>query len=154
MARDVIVERGHRANHASNYSSPARTYALVFGIAYLIVAATEVFLNFSGQELVVGGYTVLHFSLVHNIIHWATGLVLVMAATMRNWNTRAVVLTVGIVFLLVALLGFVAKDALDGILMENMPFFYNWVHLATGALGVICGLVGAHTGTRRTHGTV
>ncbi|HMC08705.1 MAG TPA: hypothetical protein VKL22_05235, partial [Actinomycetota bacterium] len=53
-----------------------RVYALVFGIAYLAVAALEVGLKvFGSGTLTAGGQIILKVTPVQNAIHWAVGLV-------------------------------------------------------------------------------
>jgi len=52
-----------------------RVYALVFGIAYLAVAALEVGLKvFGSGSLVVGGQTILKITPAQNAIHWLVGV--------------------------------------------------------------------------------
>src|SRR5260370_25232740 len=52
-----------------------RVYALVFGIAYLAVAALEVGLKvFGSGSLVVSGHTILKITPAQNAIHWLGGL--------------------------------------------------------------------------------
>jgi hypothetical protein len=49
----------------------ARTYALIFGIAYIAVALLEVILG----DLEVGGFVLLDRTTIQNIVHWAVGVV-------------------------------------------------------------------------------
>ena len=52
-----------------------RVYALVFGIAYLAVAALEVGLKvFGSGSLVVSGHTILKITPAQNAIHWLVGV--------------------------------------------------------------------------------
>jgi len=116
-----------------------QTYALVFGIAYLAVAALEVLLGSNG--LVLGGVVILQIQLVQNAIHWIVGLaVLGSFFAGENW-AKLVARAVGLVFVLVTLLGLFAEP-LTGQLLGfpgALPASYNVVHLLTAAAALFAG---------------
>ncbi|HET6398266.1 MAG TPA: DUF4383 domain-containing protein [Candidatus Thermoplasmatota archaeon] len=142
MARNVTVERNVGTNRYNNVG-PARTYALVFGITYLVVAAVEAYLGYMDQSLIFGGATILSFALVHNIVHWATGLALLGGGLAKEWNAKGVVRTIGIVFAVVALLGIFARDFMGMLLGHDgpLPWSYNWIHIGTSVLALVAGFV-------------
>ena len=114
--------------------SMAKTYALVFGIAYVAVAILELlFKN-------VGG--LLFFTPVHNAVHWLTGVLGLAAYGMGDKSAMMYAKIFGVVFTLVAILGFVAPDFLGSILGYRVNMFYNLVHTVTGLAGLYVGFMG------------
>ncbi len=112
----------------------AKTYALVFGIAYVVVALVEViFRN------VMGG--LLFFTPIHNGVHWATGVLGLVAFWMGMSASKLYAKVFGVVFLLVAILGFVAPDFLGSVLQYPVSWLYNVVHLVTGLAGIYAGFM-------------
>jgi len=72
----------------------ARTYALVFGIAYLGVALLEVILGDKGW--VVGGDTViLGRTTEQNIVHWAVGVAVLGSFFAGEGAARTVARVIG-----------------------------------------------------------
>ena len=121
----------------------ARIYALIFGIAYLAVALTEVVLGSAG--LVVGNAVILKVTVIQNAIHWLTGLVVLGSFFTGEIGARLVARIVGIVFVLVTLLGLFVEP-LTGQLLGfpgALPMSYNLVHLATAALALFAGFFAA-----------
>ena len=123
----------------------ARTYALVFGIAYVAVSVLEVILALAGTSLTVGGALILKFTLIQNLVHWAVGLAVLGSFFAGEAAAKMVARVVGIVFVLVTLLGFVAIDFTGRLLGFNgpLPWSYNIVHLATAALALFAGFAAA-----------
>src|SRR4030081_2866413 len=68
-------ERRERVMEGSQKLGIVRMYALVFGLAYLAVAALEVGLKvFGSGSLMVGSQTILKITPAQNAIHWLVGL--------------------------------------------------------------------------------
>lgn len=81
---------------------------------------------------------------VHNVIHLLTGGALLAAAFANNGTyARTVNLVLGVTYLIVALLGFVAPGVLGAIMAVNAAD--HWLHLALGV--VLTGVAFA----QRTH---
>ena len=118
--------------------SMAKTYALVFGIAYVAVALLEILFK------QVGG--LLWFTPVHNGIHWLTGVLGLVAYGMGDKSSKMYAQVFGVVFSIVALLGFFAPSFLAQVLGYPVNLFYNLVHTATGALGLYIGFAGMKRG--------
>lgn len=120
---------------------PARMFATVFGIAYLGVALTEVVLGLMGSTWMVNGVHILSFALMHNIVHWVTGIVLLSALGFGRWPTKLASRTVGFVFSAVFILGLLTPALMGNIMGhgDSVPMAYNMIHLATGALGLLAG---------------
>ncbi len=117
----------------------ARTYALVFGIAYLAVALLEVILGSGG--LTVGDTVILRVTPVQNAIHWIVGLAVLGSFFAGESAARTVAQAIGIVFVIVTALGFVARDLTGQLLGFDgpLPWTYNIVHLATAAVALFAG---------------
>ncbi|GAA4840160.1 DUF4383 domain-containing protein [Luteimicrobium xylanilyticum] len=120
-------------------SSPNRALAAVFGAVYLLVglvgfaitpgvgfAATE------GKDLIV-----FEVNPLHNIVHVAIGLTLVLASrTVRS--ARAVNTTIGAVYLLVGVVGLFLIGSSANIIALNGAD--NVLHLASAVLLLAVGL--------------
>lgn len=125
--------------------SPAQLYALVLGVVLVIAGIAGFFWSASfalgtsagvEQDFLLG---VLAVNGWHNLVHLVTGLVgLAMARSYAG--ARIYALTLGVVYLLIALLGFVAEsnDALLGLLAINVED--NILHVLIGVAGAGAGL--------------
>ena len=124
--------------------TPGQLFALVFGVVYALVGILG-FVN----DPILGIFEV---NALHNIVHLAVGAVWIFAS--NNVDTaKTVNLTFGVVYLLLAFLGFVAGDFMEDLLdigSENQALADNLLHLATGILGVYFGTAGAGPVTRPT----
>lgn len=107
----------------------AKKVSIILGIVFVVVGI----LGFISNPLIGdGGY--FHTDTVHNIVHIVIGLVLLAFA---NATT---VLVVGVVYLLLAVIGFIAGgDTLLWIVESNSAD--NWLHLVLGVVMVVLGLV-------------
>jgi hypothetical protein len=132
-------------------SSPARLYAMLIG-AVLVIAGVIGFFYDSGFEtgnsvcasgcdevaglLAVNGW--------HNLVHIATGAAGLIALTYGYSAQRAYALVLGVVYLVVAALGFAEfgsgdiKDTILKVIPVNTED--NFLHLILGVLGVAAGL--------------
>ena len=117
----------------------ARMYALVFGIAYIAVALLEDILGSDGLR--IGGTQILELTGPQNAIHWIVGLAVLGSFFAGENVAKMVARVVGVVFVVVTLLGFVARDTLGDILGFDgpLPWSYNIVHLATAAVALFAG---------------
>lgn len=131
---------------AATARTPGQTFALIFGVVYLLVGIAGFFVatEFTGgstdDKLIL--FPVNH---LHNIIHLAIGGVLIAgartAATAKQANTL-----IGVVLLLVALLGFLGLDFMHDLLnVHGSGSADNWLHLATGAPALYFGIGGDRT---------
>lgn len=111
-----------------------KTYALVFGIAYVLVALIELIFR-----SVAGG--LLFFTPVHNAIHWLTGVLGLLAYWSGMAMSKLYAQVFGVVFIIVTILGFAAPDFLATVLGYPVNLFYNIVHLITGLAGIYAGFI-------------
>ena len=105
-----------------------RTIALLFGYVFLAVGVLGFVMN---PTLIAFGVNALH-----NIVHLASGVVLLLGAYAASGrNARTVNLTFGAVYLVVALLGFVAPGVTAALLASDadaFPFADAILHAVLG----------------------
>ena len=134
--------------------SPAQTFALAFGAVYLLIGVLgfaftgfDNFATFSQDELILFPVNPLH-----NIVHLAIGAAWI-GASRAHATAKAANLGIGVVYLLVALLGFLEVEFVAELLniREGAGDPDNFLHLVSGAAGVFFGTAGAEgTGARTT----
>ena len=120
----------------------ARTYALILGITYLAVAATEAITQDALEP-------VLRFTGIQNAIHWAVGAVVLLSFFGSEATAKLVARVIGLVFLGITLFGLFAPDTLGDLLgfAGDIPMSYNIVHALTGAVALYAGFA-----TRTSYG--
>lgn len=126
----------------------ARTYALVFGLAYVAVALIEVITGKDNPVLIGDDTVVLAYATAHNLIHWALGVVLLGSFFAGADAARTVAKIVGLVLLAVTVLGLVAGDFTMELIGygENtggVPVIYTLVHGLTAVAALYAGFSGA-----------
>jgi Domain of unknown function (DUF4383) len=123
--------------------SPAQVYALVIGLILVVIGIVGFFYraSFSSgdgiqRDAVLG---ILDVNGWHNVLHIASGSIgLVLAGS--HGGARAYALALGSVYLLVALLGFVAGDGDEIVNLIPVNTEDNALHLLIGVAGVGTGL--------------
>lgn len=121
--------------------SPAQTFALVFGMVYVIVAilgfAVTGFTEFAsrtGDELVI-----FELNPLHNLAHLAIAAALLWSSKSLG-SARTASMAVGAALLVLAILGF-AGILVDDLLSLNASD--NVLHLGTAAFALYFGSAGA-----------
>lgn len=116
-------------------------FALVFGVVYLVVGLVgfavtgfDQFASETNEKLIVFALNPLH-----NIAHIGVGALLLIGSS-RHETAKSMNLLVGVVYLLLAILGF-AGILVDEILSVNSAD--NFLHIATAALALYFGTAGA-----------
>lgn len=130
--------------------TPAQLFALVFGIVYLVVGlvgfAVTGFDSFAGktfdEELVIFALNPLH-----NIVHIGLGAVWIGAAA-KHATAKSANMLLGVVLLLVFALGM--AGVLEFLAIKDAGAADNYLHLATAALALYFGSVGAAGPARTT----
>jgi len=123
--------------------TPGQLFALVFGAVYVLIGILGMFVTTSVDE--AGTLIVFDVNLIHNIVHLAVGgLWLVGSRTAASAKT--VNLIIGVVYLLLALLGFLEVGFLVDLLTE-INLADNLLHLVTGSAALYFGTAGAGVGT-------
>jgi hypothetical protein len=125
--------------------SPAQLYALVFGFVLVAVGILGFFYNAdftTGDDTLVDRDAVLGILDVngwHNVVHIATGLAgLAVAGSYASARTYA--LAFGVVYILVAALGFIYGDGDSIFKLIPVNTEDNVLHLLIGVAGIGAGL--------------
>jgi hypothetical protein len=131
-------------------SSPARLYCLLVGGVLVIAGIIGFFYSASfavGEEIKSDEvFNLLAVNAWHNIVHIAIGALLLIAA---GGMARSGALFVGVLYLVLAALGFVATGdggigfvAENGVLLDLVPVNDedNILHVVLGITGVLAGL--------------
>jgi hypothetical protein len=130
-----------RAIARDDRRTPAQWYCLLAGLALLLAGAFG-FISDSSFDTGEGvqGDLFLGFEVnaIHNLIHVASGLVL-LAASPKRASARAVAIGFGLVYGLVATVGLIDGEDVFGLIPINSAD--NLLHIALAALGVITGLI-------------
>jgi hypothetical protein len=123
--------------------SPAQLYALVIGVTLVAAGILGFFYNASfdtgeglERDAVLG---ILDVNAWHNLVHIATGA-LGLAVAASYANSRVYALGLGAVYLVVALLGFIAGDGEEIFNLIPVNTEDNVFHLLLGIAGVGAGL--------------
>jgi hypothetical protein len=125
--------------------SPAQLYALVFGVVLVAAGIAGFFWSASFATGVGAGVEqgfllgILAVNGWHNVVHLVTGVIGLAVARDRS-ASRAYALGLGLLYLVITLLGFVAvtNDTIVGLVAINLED--NILHLAIGLAGVGAGL--------------
>ncbi len=118
----------------------ARTYALIFGLAYALVALLELLIARDGGWP-EGNSPILQFTALQNVVHWAIAVVVLGSFFAGENAARMVARIVGIVLVALAIWGFIDAGSLGELLGydDELPVAYNWVHLVTGLAALFAG---------------
>jgi hypothetical protein len=123
--------------------SPAQVYALVIGATLVVAGIVGFFYNASfgtgdgtARDAVLG---ILDVNGWHNVVHVLSG-VLGLAVVASYRGARAYAICLGVVYLVVALLGFTAGDGDEILDLIPVNTEDNFLHLLIGVAGVGAGL--------------
>jgi hypothetical protein len=123
--------------------SPAQVYALVIGLSLVAAGILGFFYNASfstgdgiEREAVLG---VLDVNGWHNVVHIATGVIGLALAGSYD-GSRGYALAFGVIYLAVALAGFIAGDGGEIIGLIPVNTEDNFLHLLIGLAGLGAGL--------------
>ncbi|HWC13720.1 MAG TPA: DUF4383 domain-containing protein [Actinomycetota bacterium] len=123
--------------------TPAQSFALIFGVAYLTVGILGfVLAPDAGDEL----FGIFQVNLLHNVVHLLIGGALLFASS-SHLRAKQTNLIVGIVYGVVAALG-LANVVVPDLLEANTAD--DFLHFASAVLGVYFGTTGAQGPTPAT----
>ena len=128
--------------------SMAKTLATVFGVIFVLVGLLGFFAN-----PIVGTGALFEADAMHNIVHLLIGIILLGVAYWSTANSGMALKVFGIIYLVLAVLGFVLYPdggTLLGLVETNAAD--NWLHLVLGIILVAAGWY-AKDGTMGTMGT-
>jgi hypothetical protein len=127
--------------------TPAQMFALVFGAVYLLIGILGfVVTGFDGFAAESYNEKLIVFPVnpLHNLVHIAIGA-LWLGSSSRHATAKSVNLAVGVVYGLVAVLGF--AGVLNFLAIKDAGSADNWLHVASAVLAIYFGTAGAE-GTR------
>ncbi len=111
----------------------AKKAAIIFGIVFILIGL----LGFISNPVFGGEGALFHIDTIHNIIHIVTGIVFLLA----GGAAAGVLKLFGVVYLLVAVLGFLSNTGtVLGFLIVNPAD--NWLYLVLGILILLAGVRG------------
>jgi hypothetical protein len=123
--------------------SPAQVYALVIGLTLVVFGIAGFFYNASfstgdgsERDALLG---ILDVNGWHNIVHIASGAIGLFVAGSYG-GARAYALGLGVVYLVVTLLGFIAGDGDEILNLIAVNTEDNFLHLLIGIAGIGAGL--------------
>jgi Domain of unknown function (DUF4383) len=141
-------ETTYGGNDRAVGKTPAQTFALIFGVVYLLVGIIGFFV--SGFDHIVGKDPdkILYFSVnvLHNVVHVLIGILWIVASR-AHAAAKSANVAIGAVYLILGIIGLVNLDIL-GFLAANTAD--NWLHVVTGALALLFGTAAAGDPARGT----
>jgi hypothetical protein len=123
-------------------SSPARLYAGLVGAVLVIAGIVGFFYNseFTSDEQVRDAvFGILEVNGWHNVVHIATGALGLLAFAAGAYAARTYALALGLVYLVVAIWGFIVGDGDSILSIVPVNTEDNVLHLALGLLGLAAG---------------
>jgi hypothetical protein len=129
------------ANSFDRARTPAQWYCLLAGLSLVLAGLLGFFADAdfdTGQGIDGGSLVGFEVNAIHNLIHLASGLLLVAAARTRQ-SARAIALAFGLVYGVVAIIGIVDGSDVLGLIPVNSAD--NVLHVGLAALGVLCALI-------------
>ena len=125
--------------------SPAQLFALAFGAVYVLIGLAG-FIVTGFDDFAAENYSeeliLFPVNPLHNIVHLAVGA-LWLGSAARHQSAKAVNMLIGVVYALVAILGF--AGALKFLAIEDAGSADNFLHLATALLAIYFGSAGAES---------
>lgn len=117
----------------------AKTLALVFGIVFVVVGLLGMFV----PNPLVGAGALFETNQAHDLVHLLFGIILLVVAFTAPMKSGLWLKILGVVYLVIALLGFVmapAGGALLGLVETNHAD--HWLHIVLGVVLLIAGFMG------------
>jgi hypothetical protein len=121
--------------------TPAQWYCILAGLSLLLAGVLGFISDSSfdtGNDLQGDTFLGFEVNAIHNLIHVASGLVL-LAASPKRASAKAVALGFGLVYGLVAVIGLIDGADVLGLIPVNSAD--NVLHIALATLGIITGLM-------------
>lgn len=114
-----------------------RTAAIIFGIGFLLVGVLGFVPDITTGQMLLG---IFHVNALHNIVHLFSGAVALITGLMSTSAARMYFRVFGIVYALVAILGFsVGHGLLLGLIANNVAD--TWLHVVIAVVALVLGFV-------------
>ncbi len=145
-AGDGARTHGDTGHHEARRRSPAQWFCLLGGLALVLAgllgfiadATFDTAASVDTDQLQGDGFLGFEVNGWHNVVHIATGLLLLVGAW--QWAlAKTVALVFGLAYGLVTIIGIIDGNDVLGIIPVNTAD--NILHLALSALGIIAGLL-------------
>jgi hypothetical protein len=134
--------RGTTSDRTDRRRTPAQWYCLLAGLSLLLAGILGFIVDssFDTGDGIQGGELLSIFEVngIHNLIHLASGLVL-LAASPKRASAKAVAIGFGLVYGIVTIIGLIDGETVLGLIPVNSAD--NVLHIALSALGLITGLM-------------
>jgi hypothetical protein len=112
----------------------AKISTIVFGIVFLIIGIIGLF----GGAGIVGPDGIFATNKLHDWVHILSGLLFLIVTFTTPRASKVVMIVFGLVYLIVALLGFLGNNPVFGFIMVNNAD--NWLHLILALLILWAGI--------------
>jgi hypothetical protein len=124
----------------------AKTLAILFGVVFLLIGVLGFVPSVTKDEMLLG---IFHVNLAHNVVHLLSGAIALWAGMTSVGASKTYFKIFGIVYALVAVLGFMKGEGLLlGLIANNVAD--TWLHVAIAAVSLIVGFAPiGETDTRR-----
>jgi hypothetical protein len=117
--------------------------AILFGIVFLAVGILGFVPAVTSNEMLLG---IFHVNTAHNFVHIASGVVFLLCGMAGAGASRTFFKIFGLVYALVAVLGFIKGDGLLlGMISNNVAD--TWLHVGLAAAMLFLGFVAKDTAT-------
>lgn len=114
-----------------------KSAAVLFGIVFLVVGVLGFVPGVTNDHMLLG---IFHVNAAHNVVHLLSGAVALWAGLTSTAYARTYFRVFGLVYALVAVLGFVVKDGmLLGLISNNMAD--TWLHVAIAVAALALGFL-------------
>jgi hypothetical protein len=124
-------------------TSPARLYALVFGVVLVVAGVIGFFYEskFTDEKSVRDAvFGILDVNGWHNVVHIATGALGLLAFAAGAYAARTYALVLGAVYIVVAIWGFIVGDGDSILSIIPVNTEDNILHLVIGLAGIAAGV--------------
>jgi hypothetical protein len=121
-----------------------KTMAVVFGVVFLLIGILGFVPAVTKDEMLLG---IFHVNAAHNAVHLLSGVVALFCGMTSMGASRWYFRIFGLVYGLVAVLGFLAggDTMLLGLISNNMAV--TWLHVAIAAVSLLLGFMPASAET-------
>jgi hypothetical protein len=114
-----------------------KTAAIIFGIVFLLVGVLGFVPGITTGQMLLG---IFHVNTVHNLVHLLSGAVALLTGLKSTAAARTYFRVFGIVYALVAVLGFIVGNGLLlGLVSNNMAD--TWLHVVIALVALALGFM-------------
>ena len=116
-----------------------KTAAILFGIVFLAIGilgfVPSITTDMNGMPMLLG---IFHVNTLHNVVHLASGAVALLCGMSGAGASRTYFRIFGVIYLLVAILGFYPDGTMILGMLSNNPAD-TWLHVAIAVVSLFLG---------------